>query len=82
LSLRVELRRFLVEEVLFGEPVSEKEFGDDADLFELGLDSMAILRTTAFLEKQLGRPIPPESLTTAHFRSLRTLVEHAESLSG
>ena len=64
MSLRDELRRYLVEDILFGEPVDD--FQDDLDLFEIGLDSMGILKVTAFLEEQLGRQIQPEELTTDH----------------
>lgn len=78
MSLREDLRRFLLVDLLFGEDTGE--FSDDDDLFAVGLDSMGILRTTAFLEQKTGTQIPPEDLTHEHFQSIRKLADHVSEL--
>lgn len=79
MSWQGQLRRYVLEDLVFGEPV---EFGDDEDLFEVGLDSMGILRTTAFLEEQLGKKIAADALQTEDFRTLGKLIQRAEELAG
>lgn len=77
MNLRDELRAELGRR-LFGAEVPESELGDDDDLFDVGLDSMAILKLVAFLEKRLGRPLPDGAIRPENFRTLRALTAFAE----
>jgi acyl carrier protein len=50
------------------------EVDPDTYLFDEGLvDSLGILRLIAFLELQIGRPIPDKEVMMEHFRSVRTI---------
>ena len=76
MTSRDELRDALRAEVcrrIFGEVVPESELSDDDDLFAAGLDSMAILKLVAWIEKRLGRPLPDGAVKSEQFRTLRTL---------
>src|SRR5262245_49259530 len=72
-KLRDDLRAELCR-LIFGEPVPESELSDDDDLFAAGLDSMGMLKAVAWLEKRLGRELPPQALKPESFKSIRTLV--------
>ena len=73
MSLRDELRAEVCR-LLFGEPVAESELGDDDDLFAAGLDSMAVLKLVAWIEKRTGRELPDGAITPARVKSIRALV--------
>ena len=77
-DLAAELRRFLIEEILFGEQAPS--FGDDENLFDVGLDSLGILRTTAFLEKAIGHTLEADALLPEHFETLRSLIARVEEI--
>ena len=68
-ALRAELCR-----LIFGELVPESELSDDDDLLAVGLDSMGILKTVAWLEKRLGKPFPDGAVKPENFQSLRKLL--------
>jgi acyl carrier protein len=78
-KLRDELRAELCR-LIFGEPVAESELSDDDDLFAAGLDSMGMLKAVAWLEKRLGRELPPRALKPENFKTVRTLVAFATTL--
>ena len=73
-DLRAEVCR-----LIFGEPVPESELSDDDDLAAAGLDSMAILKLVAWIEKRLGRELPHDAARSEHFKSLRTLAAMASA---
>ncbi len=76
-DLRAEVCR-----LIYGELVPESELADDDDLFAAGLDSMAILKLVAWIEKRLGRDLPADAPRTEHFRTIRALGEFAARLDG
>jgi 2-hydroxymuconate-semialdehyde hydrolase len=50
------------------------EIDFDTYLFDQGMiDSLGILRLIAFLELQIGRPIPDNEVVMEHFRTIRTI---------
>ena len=53
MSVKEQVRRFLLDEVFHG--AAADELTDDADLLALGMDSMALLRLTVFLEEDARR---------------------------
>ena len=48
-------------------------FGADSDLYEHGLDSMAIMQLLVLLEEEYGVSIPERALTRKNFSSVRQL---------
>jgi aryl carrier-like protein len=65
---RAELRAEVCR-LLFGQPVPESELSEEDDLLAAGLDSMAILKLVAWIEKRTGRELP----TTPRSESFRSL---------
>lgn len=57
-------------------------FGADSDLYENGLDSMAIMQLLVLLEEEYGVSISESALTRKNFGTVRRLAgligEHAE----
>jgi len=72
--LRAEVCR-----LVYGEPVPESELSDDADLFAAGLDSMAILKLVAWIEKKTGRELPEGAVKSEIFRTIRSAVAFAQT---
>jgi aryl carrier-like protein len=77
-TLRDDLRAEVCR-LIFGQPVPESELPDDADLFEAGLDSLAILKLVAWIECRRGAPFSEAAPASAHFRTIRSLVAFAQS---
>jgi acyl carrier protein len=76
-NLKVKTKRVLVEEVLLlvGEDVlGVEDLGVDADFFDNGLDSMAIMQLLILLEEKYGVSIPVESISRENFSSAETIV--------
>jgi acyl carrier protein len=48
---------------------------DDADLFELGLDSLRVMRLLVFIEEKLGVVLPDHDITPESIRSVRGLLD-------
>ena len=46
----------------------------DTDLFEAGLDSMAIMQLLIAIETQLGKSIPVREVTRENFKSARAIL--------
>jgi aryl carrier-like protein len=78
MTLRDDLRTEVCR-LLFGQPVPTSELSDDDDLFAAGLDSMAILKLAAWIEKRSGRPLPDGELAPRHFRTLRDMIAFGEA---
>jgi len=70
-------RETLVSEltVLIGEALPEipQDIEPSADLFDAGLDSMAIMQLLIFLEDRYGVEIPPEAVTRENFSTVDSL---------
>lgn len=81
LPARETLEQQLV--VLISERLLETQagFGAESDLYEQGLDSMAIMQMLVLLEEEYGVSIPESALTRKNFGSARQLAvlmgEHA-----
>ncbi len=48
-------------------------FGADSDLYQHGMDSMAIMQLLVLLEEEYGVAIPEKALTRKNFGSVRQL---------
>jgi len=62
--------RPLISEQLF--PLSQS-FGDDADLYQEGLDSMALMQLILLVEQQFNIRLEPADLGRENFQSLRAI---------
>lgn len=60
----------LIEEAL---PEIPQGIPPSADLFDAGLDSMAIMQLLIFLEDRYGVEIPPEAVTRENFSTVDSL---------
>jgi acyl carrier protein len=67
-NLRHELRRFIVQNYLFGQ---EQEFSDTDSFLEQGIiDSTGVLELVAFLQESYGITVEDEELTPSNLDSL------------
>ncbi|MBE7494646.1 MAG: hypothetical protein HS117_06855 [Verrucomicrobiaceae bacterium] len=66
-DLLTRTRRIICEELL----AAGAGLQDSTDLFESGLDSMAIMQLLLMLEEEFGTTIPVEEVTREHFRTVR-----------
>ncbi len=80
MSVKEQVRRFLLDEVFHG--AAADELTDDADLLALGMDSMAMLRLTVFLEEAFDVRIPPGATTPEHIGSVQAICGWVEQLRG
>ncbi len=80
MSVSQKIRRFLLDEVFHG--AAADELTDDADLLALGMDSMAILRLTVFLEETFRVSIPPGATTPERIGSVHAICGWVEQLRG
>lgn len=68
-----EIRKFLFGTLI---PTPSDSWPNaDADLFELGLDSLRVMRLLVFIEQQLGVNIPDEEITPERIATLRHITE-------
>jgi acyl carrier protein len=68
-TLEQQLITLIAERLLATEP----GFGTDSDLYQHGLDSMAIMQLLVLLEEEYGVAIPESALTRKNFGSVRQL---------
>ncbi len=48
---------------------------DDANLFDMGLDSLRVMRLLVFIEQQLGVNLPDSEITPESIGSVRSLLQ-------
>ena len=66
-----EIRRFIVENFLFGQSSGQYAFADDDSFLDRGIiDSTGILELVAFLEERYGIAIADEEMTIDNFDSV------------
>lgn len=78
MDIRSELRRFVSTEILGARGAAP--LPDSEDLLKNGLDSLAILRLTVFLEDRFGVKVPDEAVVPENVRTIDALVRLVESL--
>jgi len=69
--MKEKLRQFIFQELIFTS--NPETFSDDQDLLEAGLDSMAIMRLTMFIEETFGVTLPDEEIEPDNVRSFNRL---------
>ena len=72
------LREQIVEDLFFGD--EETEIAVDADLFELGLDSLGVNRLVVFVERRFGVRVVDDEIVAENFRTLEALVSLVQRL--
>jgi acyl carrier protein len=55
------------------------DFTGETDLFQCGLDSMAIMQLLILIEDTFGVSLPPESVNRENFRTTRSLAALLET---
>ena len=80
MKIKERVRRFLLDEIFHG--AAADELTDDADLLALGMDSMAMLRLTVFLEEAFDVRIPSGATTPEHIGSVDAICAWVEQLRG
>lgn len=69
--MKNKLRDFIFRELVFvAEP---KEFGDDDNLLEAGLDSMGIMRLIMYIENEFGVTLPDTEIEPDNVQSFNRL---------
>ncbi|MFI6318290.1 acyl carrier protein [Nonomuraea sp. NPDC050556] len=73
-----DLLVFIRTQFLDGDPAGE--LSDDTPLLAWGvLDSFKTARLVAFIQDELGSPIPPEQLNATNFHDIRSIAELVRS---
>ena len=66
-----KLKNYIFQKLIFVDDADA--FGEDDDLLEAGLDSMAIMRLVMFIEDEFGVVLPDDELAPENLRTLRRL---------
>ena len=75
MPVKTELRKFIVENFMFGQ--ENQEFSDEASMLENGLiDSTGVLELVAFVEEKYGISVADEELVPTNFDSVDNLAEY------
>jgi acyl carrier protein len=77
-QLRQALRAALVTQFR----VDARSLQDDTALFSSGLiDSLSVMDLVCFVEREIGRQVPPAEVTLENFDSIDRIVGFAEALA-
>jgi len=72
--VREELRRFIIDNFLFG--VEDSQFSDDDSFLEKGLiDSTGVLELVAFMEEQYGIRFQDDEIIPENLDSVNKLIQ-------
>ncbi|MFK5948667.1 MAG: acyl carrier protein [Methylococcales bacterium] len=69
--MKNKLRSFIFEELVF--VADPKQFSDDDNLLEAGLDSMGIMRLIMFIEDNYGITLPDTEIEPDNVQTLNAL---------
>jgi acyl carrier protein len=62
--------------------VDKDRLDDNAALFSGGLiDSLSVMELVCFVEREIGRTVPPSEITLENFDSINRIVRFAEALT-
>jgi acyl carrier protein len=67
-----KLKSYIFQELVFIE--DPESFGEEEDLLQAGLDSMAIIRLVLFIENEFGVVLPDDELAPENLQTLSCLV--------
>ncbi len=75
--MRAELRSYLFETLI---PTAESTWpGDEADLFDAGLDSLRLMQLLVFVEDAIKVVLPDHEVTPERVGSINSLLQWIES---
>lgn len=66
-----KIKSYIFQELIFIE--DPDAFGDDDDLLQAGLDSMAIMRLVMYIENEFGVVLPDDELAPENLQTLSRL---------
>ncbi len=69
-----EITRGVIINVL-GLAMERSELGEETNLFDLGMDSLSVVRLVVALEEELGVQIPADELSAELFHRLGSLID-------
>jgi len=69
--MKKKLRAFIFEELVF--VADPKQFSDEQDLLEAGLDSMGIMRLIMFIEDEYGITLPDTEIEPDNVQTFNRL---------
>jgi len=69
--MKKKLRAFIFEELIF--VADPKQFSDEDDLLEAGLDSMGIMRLIMFIEDNYGITLPDTEIEPDNVQTFNAL---------
>jgi acyl carrier protein len=75
------LLQFIATELLSGDSAAALQPTSDL-LVEGGLDSMGVVRLTAFLEQRFQMRVPPEDVTLENFQTLQAIADYVARQKG
>ena len=79
-QVSAQLRAFLAEEVFLDR--TPETIGEDDDLVEMGMDSLAILRLMLFIEETFGVDLSDEGLMDEGLSTVKAIAERIAADSG
>lgn len=77
MTTREQLRDYIFDRLIPTPADARPE--DDADLLELGLDSLRIMQLLVFIEEKIGVNLPDHEVTEERIGSLSALVDWIQS---
>lgn len=76
--MREEIKAFVLDEIL---PFVDKtNFSDEQNLFELGLDSLSIMRLVFFIEESFSVKIPEDRISMESLATINSIHNLIKSL--
>ncbi|MCG8406163.1 MAG: acyl carrier protein [Phycisphaerales bacterium] len=77
MTVREQLRSYLFETLI---PTEKDSWpADDANLFDVGLDSLRLMQMLVFVEEKLNVTLPDHEVTPERIESVNSLVDWIES---
>jgi acyl carrier protein len=77
-----DLRRALRTELVTHFRIDGKGLDDDTALFSSGLiDSLSVMDLVCFVEREIGRPVPPAEITFENFDSIARITAFVRTLT-
>ena len=77
MSARDLIYNFITETFLSRNP--SQDFSDDTSLIESGIiDSLGIIKTLDFIERQFGFKVPEQDVIPEYFDNIRTIASYVE----
>ncbi len=70
-NIKTDLHEFIFQELIFS--ADADDFGDEENLIEAGLDSMAIMRLVMFIEERFKVTLPDNEIEPDNIQTIQAL---------